>query len=701
MNITQIRSYGEKKTQRMVKLAALLDSMQNDTNEQSVLTMRHSLQVCGDTERNIYAKKLPQLLFAAAFKKENETQVMKEYNGLVLLEVNNLSGMDEAANVRHLASEFPQTLAAFIGSTGKSVKILVPFTLPDGSLPQTYREAELFHAHAYRLAVRLYQPQIPYSIALNKPTLEHCCRFSYDPELYFAPHAHAIQQKQPTDMPAETTYQEAVQEESNPLQRLIPGYERNRAISTLFETSLNAALSETSGLSNEEGVKPLLVALANNSFKSGIPEEEVVNGAILHLDLKDQEVEVRQTIHNAYLIGKNFGGKPCIRPEQTMAMKADEFMKRRYEFRYNTQTTEVEYRERNTFFFDFRPITDRALNSIALNAQFEGLQLWDRDVKRYVYSDRVPLFSPIEHYLSALPKWDGKDRIRTFANAVPCDNPHWADFFHRWFLCMTAHWRGTDKKYANSTSPLLVGPQGYGKSTFCLNILPPQLRTYYTDSIDFSKKRDAELSLNRFALINIDEFDQVSASNQAFLKHILQKPVVNTRKPHKTAVQELRRYASFIATSNHADLLTDKSGGRRFICILLTGKIDDTQVINHEQLYAQAISEIQSGERYWFNADDEAILMKKNQEFEQTPAAEQLFQQYYRTSAAGEESQKLLAVEIFTQLQKKSGIKLTATNAIHFGRILRKLNIPNRRINGNTYYDVAECQNLVADSPVL
>jgi len=165
---------------------------------------------------------------------------------------------------------------------------------------------------------------------------------------------------------------------------------------------------------------------------------------------------------------------------------------------------------------------------------------------------------------------------------------------------------------------------------------------------------------------------------------------VNTRKPHKTAVQELRRYASFIATSNHADLLTDKSGGRRFICILLTGKIDDTQVINHEQLYAQAISEIQSGERYWFNADDEAILMKKNQEFEQTPAAEQLFQQYYRTSAAGEESQKLLAVEIFTQLQKKSGIKLTATNAIHFGRILRKLNIPNRRINGNTYYDVAE-----------
>jgi hypothetical protein len=598
--------------------------------------------------------------------------------------------MDEAANVRHIASGFPQTMASFIGSTGKSVKILVPFTLPDGTLPQTYREAELFHAHAYRRAVLLYQSQIPFPITINKPSLEHRCRFSYDPELYVAPHAHAIRQEQPTEMPAETTYQEAVQEEVNPLQRLIPGYERSRIVFTLFETSLNAALNESSGLSKEEGLKSLLVALANNSFRSGIPEEEVVKGAILHLDLKDQEVEVRQTIHNAYLIGKNFGGKPCIRPEQSMAMKADEFMKRRYEFRYNTQTTEVEYRERNSFIFDFCPITDRALNSIALNAQFEGLQLWDRDVKRYVYSDRVPLYSPIEHYLSALPKWDGKDRIRALANTVPCDNPHWADFFHRWLLCMTAHWRGTDKKHANSTAPLLVGPQGYKKSTFCLNILPPQLRAYYADSIDFSQKRDAELSLNRFALVNIDEFDQVSTSNQAFLKHILQKPVVNVRKPHKTAVQQLRRYASFIATSNHSDLLTDTSGGRRFICILLTGKIDDTQPINHEQLYAQAISELQSGERYWFNDEDEAILMNKNREFEQTPAAEQLFHQYYRPTEAGEESQKLLAVEIFTQLQKKSGIKLTATNAIHFGRILRKLNIPNRRITGNTYYDVVE-----------
>lgn len=87
---------------------------------------------------------------------------------------------------------------------------------------------------------------------------------------------------------------------------------------------------------------------------------------------------------------------------------------------------------------------------------------------------------------------------------------------------MVAHWRGMDKRYANSVSPLLVGAQGTRKSTFCRSIMPPSECSYYTDSLDFSRKKDVELSLNRFALINIDEFDQVSATQQGFLKHILQ-----------------------------------------------------------------------------------------------------------------------------------------------------------------------------------
>lgn len=130
-------------------------------------------------------------------------------------------------------------------------------------------------------------------------------------------------------------------------------------------------------------------------------------------------------------------------------------------------TTVTEYRERNTFCFYFRPLSSRVRNSIAMNARLEGLSLWDRDVVRYLDSDRIPIFNPIEDFLFGLDvRWDGHDRIRELAARGPCNNRHWADLFYRWFLNMVAHWRQTDRKYANCTVPLLVGPQAYRKSTF-------------------------------------------------------------------------------------------------------------------------------------------------------------------------------------------------------------------------------------------
>ena len=57
------------------------------------------------------------------------------------------------------------------------------------------------------------------------------------------------------------------------------------------------------------------------------------------------------------------------------------------------------------------------------------------------------------------------------------------------------------------------------------------------------------------------------------------------RRPYGTSVVEMRRYASFIATSNHKDLLTDPSGSRRFICIEVKGVIDTSRPIDYDQLY--------------------------------------------------------------------------------------------------------------------
>ena len=160
----------------------------------------------------------------------------------------------------------------------------------------------------------------------------------------------------------------------------------------LFEAALRKAYAELreAGLElREDTWHPLVVQLAKNCFASGLPQEEVVKRTVFHFYLYKQEELIRQMIGNIYTECKGFGKNISLSKEQQLALQTEEFMKRRYEFRHNTQIGEVEYRERLSFRFRFNPLDKRALNSIALDAQMEGIPLWDRDISRYIYSNRV------------------------------------------------------------------------------------------------------------------------------------------------------------------------------------------------------------------------------------------------------------------------------------------------------------------------
>ena len=221
-------------------------------------------------------------------------------------------------------------------------------------------------------------------------------------------------------------------------------------------------------------------------------------------------------------------------------------------------------------------------------------------------------------------------------------------------------------------------------------MLPPELRFGYTDSLDFNSKRDAEMYLGRFLLVNIDEFDQISVNQQGFLKHLLQKPVANLRKPYGSSIREVRRYASFIGTSNHKDLLTDTSGSRRFVCVEVTAPIRTDVTINYRQLYAQAMHDIVKGERYWFNDEDEAILKETNREFEQLSPLEQQFHCCFRLPGEGEEGEYLSPMQILEVLHARNReIKLSGSHVSTFGRILKKNGAQSKRTNKGVVYRVA------------
>ncbi|KXT35441.1 VirE protein [Bacteroides uniformis] len=685
MKITLIREEREsgKEAVSTQETDMLMEKLKTENKTGYITELRSIIpHLKGTNARYEHIDRLPRLYPAVEMTrtKAGEHRI-KTYNGLVLLEVNNLAGVAEAELVKQQAALLPQTFAAFCGSSGRSAKIWVRFTLPDGGLPKNEDDIALFHAHAYRLAVKCYQPLLPFPITLQAPSLLQSCRMTVDEQPYYSPTAVAFCLEQPCALPSEDNYRQRKQQESNPL-----------LSNLLFEAALDRAFRDLDNWRRGDDLRPLLSRLAEHCFKAGIPEEEAVRQTLMHYYREADETLVRLTLHNLYGELKGFGTRSSLNKDQETAFRLEEFMKRRYEFRYNTVLGDLEYRQRDSIHFYFQPADQRVRSSIAMKALKEGVRVWDRDITRFLSSDYVPLYNPIEEYLYNTGRWDGKDRIRALADLVPCHNPHWRELFYRWFLGMVAHWRGIDKQHGNNTSPLLVGPQGYRKSTFCRILLPPELRFGYTDSIDFKSKQEAERSLGRFFLINIDEFDQINANQQGFLKHLLQKPVANLRKPYGTTIQEMRRYASFIGTSNLKDLLTDPSGSRRFICIEVTGPIQTNVTINYHQLYAQAMHDIMKGERYWLDDTDEAIVKEYNREFERVDPLEELFLCHFRGAEESEEGEWLTAMQIFNDLQQKTRDKLAINRIAAFGRTLRKLDILNKKSNRGTLYHLVRIE---------
>ena len=690
MKITLIRHDKEsgKEMLTVCDAGVLMEKMKSETKAGYVTGLRTVLpELEGTHAMYEHIDKLPRIYPALEYARTKDGgRKMKQYNGLLQLEVKKLAGLGEADLVKRQAMLLPQTFAAFCGSSGKSVKIWVRFALPDGNLPKREQEAMLFHAHAYRLAVSCYQPLLPFPITLREPSLTQSCRMTLDEQPEYNPAAVSFCLEQPFSMRGEETFRQRRLAEKNPLLRMEPGYETSQTFVMLFESALDKAFRELENWRRGDDLQPLLVHLAEHCYKAGIPEEEVVRQVLIHYHRQSDEQTVRTILHNLYQECKGFGKKSALTPEQDTALRLEEFMERRYEFRYNTVLNDLEFRQRDSIHFYFKTMDRRARNSIAINALKEGIRAWDRDVERYLTSDFVPLYNPVEEYLCGVGRWDGKDRIRALADLVPCNNPYWRELFYRWFLSMVAHWRGLDRQHGNSTSPLLVGAQGFRKSTYCRIILPPELRFGYTDSLDFKSKQDAERYLGRFMLVNLDEFDQINLNQQGFLKHLLQKPVANLRKPYASSIQEVRRYASFIGTSNQMDLLTDPSGSRRFICIEVTAPIDTNVAINYRQLYAQAMHDIYKGERYWLDDKDEAILKQTNRDFEQVTPLEQLFSSYFQPAESEEAGEWLTAMEIFNYLQTKTRDRLSISKIACFGRSLRKLDIPCKKSNRGTVY---------------
>ena len=656
IKITLLKTLRNQETLRTTSIATLAESIKGGEYLEEVNALRTNyplLTLDGGKEgklllENKYVQAVPRICFSSELENRNRQRVNKGYTGLVLLEVNNLQSYEEAAAVRQGAGQMPQTLLAFVGVSGRSVKIVCQGVLVSTEkVPTDFEEVGRFHVALYEKARMAYNAQLGVTIEKLEPQLERTCYMSADSGMVY--NMRAI----PFYIDLSTTLQTVSPSTTEP-EETAPGLDRYLSLHHIFEFNLAKAFDELSTYDDdlsddEEGYTHLLTQrLADYCCETGIPMGVALNMTEQRRPFRHYLQLVRLTFENAYrrdgerkYRSKKTNARPLkyIPVEALLSMKIDLFLKGNYELRMNIMRGVAEYRQRTALGFDFQDLTEQARNSMTLRAMEQGIKCWDKDIRRYVNSDDIEQYDPMNDFLEHLPQWDGKDRVTPLALRIHTTYKEWPRLFHIWMLSMVAMWQGKGQLTGNALVPLLIGRQGCGKTSFCRILLPRDQREYYNDRINFKNENDLNLGLTSFALINLDEFDQVTQRQQIVLKYLVSTSDLKYRPPYGKAYTQHRRFASFIGTTNEQAPLTDPSGNRRFVCVQVDGNIDFQTPVDYPQLYAQLYHEVASGERYWLTKEEEQALMDHNRQFQQVSGLGEMLLSLYRKPGDGEEGQ--------------------------------------------------------------
>ncbi len=647
--------------------------------------------------------------FAAEWVKQNGEVKVKSLNGLVLLSIENLRDLPTVREYKEQAARQLYTLLCFIGHDGHSLRIVCPFTIENRQLttgnsaahgnedPSSIVNYPLINA--FRKLHYIYSSQLGTKVADDEPTLATSCKAGYDPQPYYNPEALAITvSSQLEDTPEFKSVKEDISDYNYPDE--IPGMSVHDSRMRRFHDCLDAAIE--AHLDEEDEyifAVAVLEKLADGCRQMGLPQ--AWSARVVSLYPRISECVSRDTIESvfksAYLKEtlKTFPLK-YTRPSALLAYKTEAYMKEHYTLRLNVMTGAPEYRS-NATGYGFLPLDQAARNTMAIKALKAGVDSWDKDLSRYIDSNLIPRYYPMEDYLEHLPKWRGlsangrHDYVGELARRVKTDNPYWEEDFHKWMLSMVAQWLGKDRQHGNAIVPLLIGPQGSGKTTFCSRLFPEYLQTYFNDRISMKNDNDIFIAMSSYALINIDEFDAMSKSQQPLLKYLVSKRDVKFRPPYGKVMEERQRFASFIATTNNLRPLTDPTGSRRFICVY-ADEIDNSGNINYNQIYAQLYQELNEGRRYWFDDDETARIMEQNKDFQQVFDYEKMVELTYLPSeTTPADAKPVLLKDIMNRLARKfPTFTIRKGTDMELGRRLSAMGYKYHKMNSGAAYRMIE-----------
>ncbi len=338
----------------------------------------------------------------------------------------------------------------------------------------------------------------------------------------------------------------------------------------------------------------------------------------------------------------------------------------------------------------YEELTDRYVNTLWRHMCKEVKPGPAAHIRAVLESDFVGLFNPFEQYFRSLPPWDGTtDYIGLLAAHVHVRNSSipFAHYFKKWLVGMVAAL--FDKEVVNHEILVLTGRQGIYKTTWLNNLLSPELRRYfYLKSNAHRISKDDLLTLAEFAIVCLEELDEMETQEVNQLKALTTMKAVNERAAYAHYKEHRDHIASFCGTSNNTHFLADPTGNRRWLPFEVDS-IDSPYdyPVDYAGVYSQAYALLKSGYHYWLEDKEIEALNLHNRHFEIPCLELELILTHYRRPMPGEKCKFITNSQILSRIN--SGIR-QKLSPVKIGMALKQEGFESMRAGGKRGYRMIE-----------
>lgn len=196
-------------------------------------------------------------------------------------------------------------------------------------------------------------------------------------------------------------------------------------------------------------------------------------------------------------------------------------------------------------------------------------------------------FHPVRDYLEALPAWDGRNRSLFTDYVRTEDNAYYREAGALFLMAAVARVCNPGQEWQHV--PILVGPQGCGKSTFLKSLFGETWSGELT--VDLKSNADSMAHMEGYWALEFPEIANFRRAESEDAKSFITATKDKGRKPYAKRPEEHLRQCVFLGTTNEKRFLKDPTGNRRYWPIVVgDGMIDNPGLItDRDQIWAQAL----------------------------------------------------------------------------------------------------------------